>query len=146
MQREYNEDAELRRYVFGHFTHLFTELERLGTKAAYTEAKATNASQKMAEMLRSRWGHQNDPAVVAALSEGFEAFQTKVVARLQRDEMTRLYVNRCEECDRIVATPRACICGWCGHSWFERRAEQDSIADSFLTKQPAANKRMESNG
>jgi len=134
MHREYDDDAELRRYVFRYFTHLFTELERLATEASHAEMKASSASSPMAEILRNRWGHQNEPAVVAALSEGFDVFQDRVIARIQHDEPDCLYINRCEKCDCIVSTPRACICGWCGHSWFERREKQDSIADSFLKK------------
>lgn len=91
-------------------------------------------------------GHKNDPEVVAALSEGIEVFESRVVARLLREESSRLYINRCEKCGRIVVTPRACICGWCSHSWFERREQQDAIADSYLPNALTSNKSIEGKG
>ncbi len=116
---EYNEDAELDRYVLAYYPNLMTRLESLGQKAAFSEEKADGASESMARKLREKWGHQNDPEVVAALSQGTDTFRRRVRERILRENSDEVFLNKCAKCEKLVKTPRAKLCLWCGHSWHE---------------------------
>lgn len=116
----YVDDSELTKYVWNNYQHLFSRLEQLGAKAVMAEDKANSASSlAMADLLRKKWGAENDPEIVAALSEGTEVFQRRVRERVVRECGESLFINRCPACDRILRTPRAKQCLWCSHSWHE---------------------------
>ena len=118
---EYDEDAELDKYVLSSYPNLMTRLEALGQKAAFAEQKAENTTSKaMADKLREKWGSQNNPEVVAALSKGVEIFRRTVRNRILQDHADDVFLNRCPECDKLVRTPKAKLCLWCGHSWHEK--------------------------
>ncbi len=71
----------------------------------------------MARLLRERWGAQNHADVVAAISDGPDAFRDRVRDRLLAECADEIFINRCSRCSRVVATPRAQQCLWCGHTW-----------------------------
>jgi len=129
MQRDYDEERELQRYIFLRFDHLMTEPEHRANRADFFLKKAAQGSGKVAEKMRTKIVDSDE--VADLLSGGSEAFRMRVVARVQKEEASKLYINRCEACDRIVATPRACMCTWCGHSWFDRRQSQNELAASY---------------
>lgn len=82
----YVDGTELTKYVWNNYQHLFSRLEQLGAKAVMAEDKANSASSlAMADLLRKKWGAENDPEIVAALSEGTEAFQRRVRERVIRE-------------------------------------------------------------
>ena len=110
--KTYNDDRELTSYVWRNYRNLITPLESLADKTIQSEIKAQHASPKMASMLRHRWGCQNDPAVVAVLEDGPEAFRDRVRDRLLRDCTDQIILNRCPQCSRLVATPQAKQCLW----------------------------------
>lgn len=116
---EYNEAEVLEQYVLTHYSGLFTRLESLGFKAASADEKASNSSGRQADMLREKWGAENNPEVVAALSKGVESFRRAVYARLMEEHSSEIYVNRCPSCTNVVRTPKAKQCQWCFHSWHE---------------------------
>ncbi len=117
---EYNEETELDRYVLSYYPNLMTRLESLAQKAAFAEQKAVNSSsENMARKLREKWGHKDDPEVVAALSQGVEIFRRRVRERILRDHGDEVFLNKCSKCEKLVKTPRAKLCLWCGHSWHE---------------------------
>ena len=115
--KTYDDDRELTSYVWRNYRNLITPLESIADKTIQSEIKAQHASPKMASMLRHRWGCQNDPAVVAVLEDGPEAFRDRVRDRLLRDCTDQIILNRCPQCSRLVATPQAKQCLWCGHDW-----------------------------
>jgi hypothetical protein len=116
----YVEESELTKYIWNHYQHLFTRLEQLGVKAVLVEDKANSASSlAVAKILRERWEVENSPEVMAALSEGVDAFRLRVRERVMRDCGDKIFVNRCQACSRILRTPRTKQCLWCGHSWHE---------------------------
>jgi hypothetical protein len=114
----YIEESELTKYIWNNYQHLFSRLEQLGVKAVLAEDKATSASSvAMTKLLRERWGAESEPEVMAALSNGTNAFQLRVRERVMRECGDRIFINRCPVCERILRTPRAKQCLWCGHSW-----------------------------
>lgn len=92
-----------------------THFEKLGWKAAIARSKAEHSSGRMREILLEKWGRQNDPRVVEALSQGVDAFQEAVRDRVLRDHPE--VVNRCPRCARLARTPKAKQCRWCYFQW-----------------------------
>jgi hypothetical protein len=63
-----------------------TELERAGVKAVHAQFKAAATdNERLRRMILDKWGGGKDPAVVAALSRGEEAFRAAVRDRVIRD-------------------------------------------------------------
>jgi len=129
----YDEQSELRRYLWEQFSAICSSDEQRVYKANLGRLKAVSASTQD-RMLRKMFGDWNDPWIANELRDGFDAFTDRVLERVGRDCPELFYVNRCEACDRVVATPKACICGWCGHVWFARRDEQDQIAEAAFRR------------
>ena len=74
----------------------------------------------MADMLRRRWGGADAPAINAALQQGNDVFRQQVCERLLAAYGDQIFINRCPACQRIVRTPKARLCVWCGHTWYEQ--------------------------
>lgn len=115
---EYDEDRELTRYVWENYSGLMTEFEcRVGwviisrMKAAATQSAAT------AEMMNRHWCARDDVEINAALADGPEAFRRRVRERVLADCGERVFINRCHRCGRVVRTPKAQQCFWCGYDW-----------------------------
>ena len=115
----YDEPSVLTEYVWSQcFTHM-TDFERAGVKAVHSRMKAEAAdSEQLRRMIQAKWGGENDPAVVAALAQGEDAFRTAVRDRVLRDHPEA--VVRCPKCNGVLRTPRAQQCRWCFHAWHER--------------------------
>lgn len=116
----YDEDAELDRYVWFHHADLFTHFELAVQSAHRAEFKASHASERMGRVLRERWGAGSDAAIAAALAGGWPVFRSSARARVMRDHADEVVVNRCPSCLRVVKTPLARQCLWCGHDWHDR--------------------------
>ena len=118
---EYDDDSILTMYIWNHYQPLMTDFERLVGKAIIGRQKATHCSSpQQAAMLQRGWGLVDDPAVNAALHDGAEVFRRQVRDRLLEAHGGQIFVNRCPACHRIVRTPKARLCVWCGHTWYEQ--------------------------
>lgn len=137
MKGEYVEEHELRRYVWRNFKHALTERERVLHIAATLEIKARHAhSGSLAARLREMSGYFMDAEVAAIADGGLGAFEQQCCARLLREYGSEIYINRCDRCQRIVASPVACACVWCGNHWYDRRAEMVARARSSIYPKP----------
>jgi hypothetical protein len=121
---QYDEDSELTRYVWEHYRPLMTDFERRVGSTILGRAKAASvdSSPALARMLSERWGAAGDPEVENALAEGAEAFRRRVCRRLLGEHGSEVFINRCPSCGRVVRTPGARQCFWCGHDWHEGNA------------------------
>jgi hypothetical protein len=117
-RRTYREDEELTEYVWHNYRHLMDDAERLVERAILAEEKASADGCRIAEVLRQRWVG-NDPCIAEALREGVPAFRARVRDRLLREHADEIAINRCPACGRIVASPKARQCLWCGHDWHD---------------------------
>ena len=118
---EYDDEKVLTSYVWNNFQHLLTRFEKLSASAAMAEEKAgATSSAAMAGMVITRWGAQNDPEVAASLKQGVDLFRKRVKERLLQEHTHEIFINRCPKCDRVVRTPRAKQCLWCGHDWHDK--------------------------
>ncbi len=114
----YDEDAELTRYVWGHYAHLLSDFEQqVGRAAIGREKAAASGSPAMFLVLSERWGRSGDLDIDAALSSGPESFRRAACRRLLSERGVDVTINRCPQCRRVVRTPAARQCLWCGHDW-----------------------------
>lgn len=118
---EYDDDAELTRYIWSNYQHLLNEAEHLALKALLAEEKALawekHNNHAKASLLRNKWVNRDDSVVVELLKEGPDVFRDRVRKRILVDCRNEVFVNRCSRCERIVRTPKAEQCLWCGHDW-----------------------------
>ncbi len=123
---EYDEEAELDRYVINHYSDLMTTLERfalarvIALEKSEHYSKAEHYSPRVAEYIKVTMGHFDDPEVIAALSEGVDVFLRRTSQRIMRDYPEKIFINRCPKCNRVVRTPKAKLCLWCGYSWHKQ--------------------------
>jgi hypothetical protein len=116
---DYDDERELTRYVWDHFSHLMTDFERRVGLAILGRAKAATAGADPSHPLLTRWGRTDDPEVNAALADGPERFRRRVSARVLSEAGAEVFVNRCPRCARVVRTPKARQCFRCGFDWHD---------------------------
>lgn len=124
----YDEQSELSRYLWEHFPYLCTVQEMQVYKANIGKMKAEGADRKGQAIFRRMFGDWEKANIATDLASGFERFTEKVLARITSEHDGLLFINRCAQCDRITGSPRARMCQWCGHEWYDDREQQDRIA------------------
>lgn len=89
-----------------------TEQERLAGQAVALRGKflQTRDVSYLGEKFPWAFSREMDEL----LSDGPEAYLDGVVARVLQGGVE---VNRCPSCNRVVRTPVARLCLWCGHDW-----------------------------
>jgi hypothetical protein len=56
-------------------------------------------------------------SLIGALADGVEVFRRRVCRRVLAERGAEVFVNRCPTCRRVVRTPQARQCLWCGFDW-----------------------------
>jgi hypothetical protein len=113
---EYDESKVLNDYLTRHFWWLMTDLERRSYRLAIQREKA-KASRSCAARL-PQWMAGAGADAVEMSNAGPQELGNRFRRRLQRDIWSgRVVVNRCPQCSRIVRTPLARQCPWCGFDW-----------------------------
>lgn len=126
----YDDGSELTRYIWNNYEHLMTAFERRVGRAILARQKAAAVEgEAMKRMLSKRWGLIGDPEVDSALAAGPEPFRRSVGKRILL-ECGDVIVNRCPQCGRVVRTPRARQCLWCGHDWHSAEPSTKLITTS----------------
>lgn len=139
MDREYDDEAELHRYIFNNYPHRLSERECALRHAALLELKARHSSSdSRAASYRGMDGYFLDAEVAAIAESGLGAYDWQCCDRILRDDASDIYINRCEACQRIVVSPVACTCLWCGCQWYERRPEMVARARSSIYPRPGS--------
>ena len=132
-KRDYEEAFQLRRYIWRNYRHALTKRENALHSAATLELKARRSrSDSAAARYRQMPSYFFDSDVAKITDSGLVAFEQQCCDRLLRDHSDEIYINRCERCARIVASPVACACLWCGHHWYARRSEIVARAASSI--------------
>ena len=111
MNVDYDENDVLTAYIWFNYSHLMTKAEQFGHKAAAHDDAEWNATY------RQYFGAETWSQMVQDYSNGRDAFRRRVSERVLHDHNHEIVVQRCPECQRIVRTPRAKQCLWCGHDW-----------------------------
>lgn len=116
---EYDEEEILFVYLRNHCPQLLTEQERRAANAALLRAKMAAAHrQEIQSMLKAKCLF-GDAEVDAALADGVDAFYRRVSRRVLSDPAAAAQINRCPRCRRVVRTPAARQCFWCGRDWHD---------------------------
>ncbi len=112
----YDEDEALGRYITDNFVGMMTDFERRTYYLAIKREKAKN-SDSAADKLTT-WLARESEDVIQASEPGLAAVRRQIGERMLREQQAEvLFINRCPKCDRIVRTPLAKQCLWCGHDW-----------------------------
>ena len=119
---DYDDNAALRAYVAKHCRHLMTPLERRTTEYTVpitSETPPSDKARRIYAMLEERDGHVDDHDTLLAFAAPAADRERNAVDRLIRDCYDKLSLNRCPACQRLVRTPLARQCLWCGHRWHD---------------------------
>ena len=116
---DYDDTTAIRAYVATHCRHFMTPLERRSTEYG-TPIISTSENTKVLRLhafLEERDGHSADAATIAAFKTPLSIRESNAISRVIKNHLDELPLNRCPECARLVRTPRAEQCLWCGHDW-----------------------------
>jgi hypothetical protein len=118
----YDDDRELTEYIWHNYPNFLTAFEHNVRMAHIADWKADHSENpKYAAVIRERFGMRDDPRVVEALQRDFTTFAREARDRILAEHSSEVFINRCARCQRIVATPKARQCLWCGYKWHDRR-------------------------
>ncbi len=126
-EKQYDEDEVLTMYLINNAQRFMTDFERQCVWLGITREKSeASESEGIAKRLRERYDAEATEEIDEALSVGVWEYQQQIQRRLRReyDEGT-LKIKRCPKCSRIVRTPLAQQCLWCGHDWHDSRMPPD---------------------
>jgi hypothetical protein len=126
---EYDDERELTRYIWDFYGQLMTPFEQRVGMAHLAAGKATIGHPEVAAIILRKHGITGDPEAEAALSDGVEAFRQRVCHRVLAEHGVEVFVNRCLSCERVVRTPKARQCFWCGFNWHLADEKPSPIAD-----------------
>jgi hypothetical protein len=126
---EYDDERELTRYVWDYHGGLMSEFEQRVGWAYLAECKAAAGHHAVASFILLRYGIAGDPEAEAALADGVEVFRRRVCRRVVTEHGASVLINRCPSCGRVVRTPQARQCFWCGFDWHGWEAEPFAAAD-----------------
>ena len=114
----YDEQRVLAQYLWHNYANLFPSEHREVMKALIGDAKASVARDSLlVNRIRMIFGSTAAGKVAEQLSDGESAFQKRACEQLLTNHPSEIAINRCPRCTRIVRTPEAKQCLWCGHDW-----------------------------
>ena len=113
---EYDEEKVLNAYITSNLSHYLGELENRGYWLA-RKLEANRNNEEHAGMLQAFLAIQPDE-VIKTLKRGSASIFGDIKNRIRTGQLS---LNRCPECNRIVRTPNAKQCLWCGHDWHHAR-------------------------
>lgn len=109
----YDDEKALTEYVWhNHFSILHPD-EKIASKMI--EIETTTIDEHGREIAISEWVPSPTDAVRLLLADGMDQFRKRAADRIVAEE--RVTIARCSSCDRIIRTPNARQCLWCGHDW-----------------------------
>ena len=126
METPYSDEEQLDSYLRSYAKYYITDLERRSLDICYRDYKIREAQQSEDEFFREL-GEQKAiqfatqqiaDDLLPALAIGLLQYRESVIQRLLRNVQSgSITINRCPKCGRIVRTPRARQCRWCGFDW-----------------------------
>jgi hypothetical protein len=112
----YDDDEILTRYVLAHFGYLLPARQVVLLKYAYQRLKRWDDESLQKPPVR-RWLGLDDPDASKVFENGPLAFMRTLRDQLLSERKDKIRINRCPKCSRIVRTPKAQQCLWCGFDW-----------------------------
>jgi hypothetical protein len=115
--KPYDEEHEIATYVLRFHRELFTAAEHRAYQPYMWERMKVEKQRDVVEYEWKVTRIAEDTEVMALLADGVEAFHRGAAQRVLRENGVKVFLNRCPRCDRVVRTPKAHQCPWCGHDW-----------------------------
>lgn len=115
--KPYDEESELQNYVWKHYRPFMTPAEREAAWAVLADDMKRDKGRDIVVEIWKEHKLAEKPDVVALLTKGAQQMRANAIKRILRERSTEVFVNRCPKCERIVRTPKALQCLWCGHDW-----------------------------
>jgi len=115
--RPYDEDREVANYVWQFYRDLFTDAEKRAYRPYMWERMKV---EKGCDVIEFEWKQNRiaeDSEVMAQIADGTVVFHRRAAQRVLREHGAKVLLNRCPRCARLVRTPMAQQCLWCGHDW-----------------------------
>ncbi|MCB9894894.1 MAG: hypothetical protein H6839_10625 [Planctomycetes bacterium] len=109
----YDESRVLRHYIVENYRQLLNERERQ-IFSGWLIRRKSEASGKSAE---EYFDDAEAGTLAAALGDDPDGKLEHVAQTVLRRHASEVFVNRCPACGRIVASPKARQCLWCGEDW-----------------------------
>jgi predicted RNase H-like HicB family nuclease len=103
-------------YIWRYGKRLMTDLEQRTDQVGFVRAKTGPGREDQESEMLERLGVTVGPDIELALSAGWKAFRRSVCRRILSERGDEI-INRCPRCHRVVRTPEARQCFWCGHDW-----------------------------
>lgn len=105
-------------YIIACYSNLLTVQEQNALRHHRSTLKLDNTKDvKLTRMyLKAGW-LSDDPEILKCLSEGYDKFILNCAKRILKDNPDKVYFNLCPICDKLVRTPDAKQCRFCGHDW-----------------------------
>jgi hypothetical protein len=116
---EYDEGEVLTDYIWAHYYSLITPAERHVGFPKPTSGMLPSLEARSIE----QFGEETWADMKRWDSEGLPAFRKRVRDRLLREHARSIQITRCPKCNRIVRTPSAQQCLWCGFDWHVKGAQ-----------------------
>jgi hypothetical protein len=130
--QEYDEEREGTLYIMRNYSYLTNTNESYALRIL--EAKELQGTEKDAggymegRFISLSYNFDNDehPEIkkLVALNSYWEC-QKQVAKRIIEDN--NVSIKRCPDCDQIVKTPKARMCLWCNHEWFDKEGKNGCV-------------------
>jgi len=118
VNQQYSDHTETRRYISRWYNHLLTNSERFGPSAEWLRNNVTDASpEEIDAVINEQYGGSEQRPIVAKLLTAIDRFTEQAISRILRDHALDIVLARCPDCGKIVASPDAKQCLWCGNDW-----------------------------
>lgn len=115
--RDYN--VHVVNYVWTHFEHLLTEVERAAGSAFVLKVSGSGGGERQHVTFPNGTSEEVASMARQLLMAGQQEVRRSVAGRLLDAHRAEIHANACPKCGRLPATPRAKMCIWCSHSWRE---------------------------
>ncbi|MAT13854.1 MAG: hypothetical protein CMJ46_01125 [Planctomyces sp.] len=121
MCEAYDETIELTEYIWRNYSQFLTTAEARAASTLLLQDKLRTARPPVAHALREQIKKWESEETHILLRDDRELFRKKTADRICLEHTDEVVILRCPDCDKIVATPRAHQCLWCGHDWHTQR-------------------------
>jgi len=117
--KEYDEDSVLTKYMWNNYIKFTTEWERKVNLAIILNWKAEAYEDPTVGWKYNKQLGEDFKNDINAHNEikDPDAFREKVRNRILKEHKEDIFINRCSKCNKIVRTPKAKQCFWCGYDW-----------------------------
>jgi hypothetical protein len=139
MRREYDEHRELMVYVWQNYPDISNPLQCTHSEEEICQRLPGDLQKECSQYLKAKSDALDEdipglgpafetsdslpemsPELHAAYTAAFFELQYEAFTEQFRPHEARVHIACCPKCDKILASPLARQCFWCGHDWHEK--------------------------